>query len=404
MTASIHQETPNSGSSSRWESLRKTRKSATRNRSANEWLDVGIDVVASLGTYVLIVLGFTASYSTIRKIAVEKGNFSDTMSHIVPLSFEGGIIILSLRVIREARAGRRALFLRLIVAMGALATLVTNFRAESQGIEGQLTHVVPVAMFIICFEWMIHSARKKALQDMGLLPPPMPNLRPVEWLLDFSNSFARWRLMALHNIPNPEYAMWVRQKMLIRRAELINSKGVKGSGWFSRKHGWKSVPSHLRLQMVEQVLAEAEERFGPAQGSPNSALHQPEIRVELGSNEEKKEEPKKTVRPVSQVPPQRELNSEPTLIETFRPTGAEIVGVEKQVERAEREEMADNQRRQLAYEKAVEVVQEFMDLGHPISGTDIAKDSRIPVGTRSVQRYLNRMVTEGLIPEEAISK
>ncbi|MFE0107069.1 DUF2637 domain-containing protein, partial [Streptomyces sp. NPDC059009] len=204
----------------RWSQLRERRKNAGKNRSAGEWLDLSISAATTAGTYALIALGFSASYSTIRAIAREKGHFSDGMSHIVPISFEGGIIILSLHVIREARKGRRALVLRLLVALGALATLITNGKANADGIEGSITHIVPVAMFIICFEYLIHSARKKALEDMGLLPPPLASLRGVEWLLDTVNAFARWRLMALHNIDSPEQAMWVRQTLLIRKAEL----------------------------------------------------------------------------------------------------------------------------------------------------------------------------------------
>ncbi|BBG20745.1 hypothetical protein RVR_P2105 (plasmid) [Actinacidiphila reveromycinica] len=68
--------------------------------------------------------------------------------------------------------------------------------------------------------------------------------------------------------------------------------------------------------------------------------------------------------------------------------------------RAERERrQAEAQRRaDDTYAKAVEVVVELVQQGAPLSGPQIAE--QLPVGPRTVQRYIKRMREEGVLPQE----
>ncbi|MCW8383910.1 DUF2637 domain-containing protein [Streptomyces justiciae] len=429
----------------RWTQLRDLRKSANTDRSAGEWLDLGLSTVTTAGTYALVGLGFSASYGTIRDIAQTKGGFSEGMSHVVPLSFEGGIIILSLHVIRQARQGERALLLRLIITLCSLATLLTNWSA-AKTIEGQLTHVVPVAMFIICFEWLIHASRKKALKDMGLLPPPLAHLRAVEWLLDFPNAFARWRLMALHHIHNPDQAMWIRQTLALRKAELTQEQGAGK---------WRNVPKHVRLRMRADVLAEAERIFASDDADPGryttlvAHLSRPAIpaprpedaistdRRELENPDEQTALPPGTqaattgtegdtpyvgadldldLRPEQlddsgERPADRQMaHTAPTLRShaAQAPQAASTMHIETSGERDERlmreQQEQDNHDRQTneKYRLLLEVIHELTANSEPLTGPRIAEDPRVTVSPRSVQRHIKKMKEEGLLPEDLV--
>lgn len=374
------------------------------------FLDFILATGTTLGTYGLIGLGFSTSYGAIRQIAKDKGHFTDSMSHVVPLSFEGGIIILSLYAIRAAREGKRALMLEVLVAIGSVATLYVNWQSKTDGIEGKLTHVVPVAMFLVCFKYLVHSTRKRALEAAGVLPPPLPRLRSVEWVLGPSDAFAQWKLMALRGIRTQEHAMWVHHAMQLRRVKMLEAHGV------SR---WRRVPLHERLEMRTRVLAEGEAIFASGDGDTG--------RYTLLTEKLATAEPVKPVEPValpSQVAPRRELETldEQTALPMGTATHTEPVpqaerpytvivsgeedltimesGSERQA-REQREESERDQRRQANYERAVEVVMELVRLGEPINAPRIAEDDRIPVGTRSVERYLKKMREEGLLPEEA---
>ncbi|MDJ0374763.1 DUF2637 domain-containing protein [Streptomyces sp. H10-C2] len=414
-TAPEHEPTPPQGTD-RWSLLRARRQQANTNRSAGELLDLGIDIVTAAGTYALIALGFTASYSTIRQIAVDKGAFSEGMSHIVPLSFEGGIIILSLRVLREARQGQRALFLRILVGLGAIATLVTNAHSKATDIAGQLTHVVPVAMFIICFEWMVHSARRKALVDMGLIPPPLPRLRSIEWGLDFFNSFARWRLMALHStIATPDHAMWVRHALLIERARITEKYGK-----------WRDAPRHVRLQMRVTVLAEGERRFArtaangePQPKSPYAALaaelerpapvpelELPDVQTALPTGSTAATLPEgDTPQTVDSLADVEDGHDAAAWIGAQRSESGQRQEpvIETRDERERREEREDERAAQASadetYQRTVQLVYDAIKLGERISGPQIAKHHT--VGVRTVQRHIRTMQETGLLPEDA---
>ncbi|MFI1831306.1 DUF2637 domain-containing protein [Streptomyces sp. NPDC020412] len=368
-------------------------------------LDNSLATVTTLGTYGLIALGFSTSYGAIRDIAREKGHFSDGMSHVVPLSFEGGIIVLSLYAIRAAREGKRALLLEVLVALGSLATLYVNWRATAEGLEGKATHVIPVAMFLVCFKYLIHSVRRRALEAAGVLPPPLPRLRSVEWIFAPRDAFAQWRLMALHGIPTQEQALWAHHAMSLRKVQLKAKHGVKR---------WRHVPLHERLEMRTAVLAEAETVFSndgryskltskltresteseparvpalslPAQSSPAGELEIPDEQSALPSG---------TTTHSEQLP----AVDRPYLVED-ESAGAPI---ETSAEREARQTREHDQRRQANYDKAVEVALELASMGRPVTGIMIAQDDRVSVGQRSAERYLRKMREEGVLSSDDV--
>ncbi|MGW5679224.1 DUF2637 domain-containing protein [Streptomyces sp. NPDC003860] len=365
-------------------------------------LDDTLALVTTAGTYGLIGLGFATSYGAIRKIAEDKGHFSPTMSHVVPLSFEGGIIVLSLYAIRAAREGKRALLLEVLVAIGSIATLYVNWNAEAEGLEGQAVHVVPVAMFLVCFKYLIHSVRKRALEAAGVLPPPLPRLRGVEWVFNPYDAFAQWKLMALGGIQTQEQALWAHHAMSLRKVQLMAEHGVKR---------WRKVPLHERLEMRTVVLAEAEAAFAN-DGAPGrfSKLNAKLTRTEAQSTEPVPALPaqsspelelpdQQTALPVGSVSQSQPLPAAERPYEV-EDEAAPLAPVETSSERQSREAREYDERRQANYEKAMEVALELVRMGQPVTGAVIAQDDRVSVGQRSVERYLRKMREEGVLSDD----
>jgi hypothetical protein len=159
-------------------------------------VDQAIDLAIMLGLAVLILVGFATSYRTLRDLATTEGGYPPWLAPAVPLSFDLGIIVLSLKVARAAREGRTAPVMRLLVALLSASTVVANASAAS-GMAARLLHAVPPAMFVICFESVVITARRRALAAMRLLPDPLPRVRVVRWLLAPRSTWTQWRTLVI---------------------------------------------------------------------------------------------------------------------------------------------------------------------------------------------------------------
>jgi Protein of unknown function (DUF2637) len=173
--------------------LRPSPRNAAR---PGELVDRLIDLAIMVGLVVLILVGFLTSYRTLLELAVTAGGYPRWLAPAVPLSFDLGIVVLSLKVARSAREGRTAPVMRLLVAGLSAATVTANASAAST-MSAKLLHAVPPAMFVICFESVIISARRRALADQDLLPSPLPRLRTAQWLLAPLDTCRLWRSRVL---------------------------------------------------------------------------------------------------------------------------------------------------------------------------------------------------------------
>jgi hypothetical protein len=159
------------------------------------------EFVTAAGLGLLAVVGFLASYETLRDLAAAEAGFSPWLAPLVPLSFDLGIVILSLRVVLAAHEGRTATVTRLLVATLALASVAANVAAAAT-VTGQLLHAVPPAMFVVCFETVIVAARRHALQRLGLRPAVSPRVRPLVWVLAPRATWTAWRDAVLGSGPS----------------------------------------------------------------------------------------------------------------------------------------------------------------------------------------------------------
>ncbi len=125
-------------------------------------VDRAIELAIATGVAVLVAIGFVTSYETLRSLAVTDGGFASWLAPAVPLSFDLGVVVLSLKIVASARRGRHALVHRALVACLSVATVAVNGTA-STGTAGRFLHAVPPAMFVICFEGLIADARRDAL-------------------------------------------------------------------------------------------------------------------------------------------------------------------------------------------------------------------------------------------------
>jgi hypothetical protein len=158
------------------------------------------EFVTAAGLGLLVVVGFVASYETLRDLAATEAGFSPWLAPLVPLSFDLGIVILSLRVVLAAHEGRTATVTRLLVATLALASVAANVAAAAT-VTGRLLHAVPPAMFVVCFETVIVAARRHALQRLGLRPAVSPRVRPLVWVLAPRATWTAWRDAVLRSGP-----------------------------------------------------------------------------------------------------------------------------------------------------------------------------------------------------------
>lgn len=159
-------------------------------------LDRATDLTITVGLGVLLAVGFAASYATLLELAVTAGGYPPWLAPAVPLAFDLGIVVLSLKVVRAAREGRTAPVLRMLVVVLSVSTVVANAAAAS-GPAGSLLHAVPPAMFVVCFESVIASTRRHALERFGLVPPKLPRVRGVRWALAPWPTFTSWRSAVL---------------------------------------------------------------------------------------------------------------------------------------------------------------------------------------------------------------
>ena len=178
------------------------RPDTRRARDGRKLVDEAIDVAIMFGIVVLILVGFVTSYRTLLDLAATAGGYPRWLAPAVPLSFDLGIVVLSLKVARSAREGRTAPIMRLLVAGLSTATVLANASAATTP-PAKLLHAVPPTMFVICFESVIITARRRALIERNLLPAPLPRLRAAQWLLAPACSWRLWRARVLDQTGDP---------------------------------------------------------------------------------------------------------------------------------------------------------------------------------------------------------
>jgi hypothetical protein len=219
---------------------------------------------------VLVLIGFTASYQTLRDLAVSPGDFAPWLAPAVPLSFDVGIAILSLKVVLAAREAQSAVFLRLLVSGLSAGTVVANAGAATSFVGG-LMHAVPPAMFVICFESVAVSARRRSLAEAGRAATSLPSFPLALWLLDPRGTWRSWRRLTLQTAaghhpspPRPTEAASDAGHERVARAPKptgADSRQTAASDQTSTVHATSGRPSRAtrRLLIARDALRQSPE-------------------------------------------------------------------------------------------------------------------------------------------------
>jgi hypothetical protein len=213
--------------------------------------DQAIDGAVLTGVGILILVGFATSYRTLCDLAARVGGYPGWLAPAVPISFDLGIVVLSLKVAQAAREGRRAPMLRLLVALLSTATVLTNATAV-RGAEGRLMHAVPPAMFVVCFENVVITMRGRALQARRGWPAPVPHPPFLRWVLAPRETWSIWRLSVLTVTEAPAAPFIVEGK-----AERLPALGVAGDKAKRRSNVSRGPHTGARQEMVIDLLRQA---------------------------------------------------------------------------------------------------------------------------------------------------
>jgi hypothetical protein len=232
--------------------------------------DRAIDVAVTAGVAVLVLVGFATSYHTLLDLAATVGGYPRWLAPAVPLSFDLGIVVLSLKVAQAAREGRHAPVLRLLVMLLSAVTVLANASAVP-GTAARLLHAVPPAMFVVCFESAVITMRRHALQARGAWPQPIPRQHPLRWLLAPRSTWTTWRDSVLADVDPPAARDMRRRMSLDVPAEARPATTVKlPPSCDVAKDGRTSA---LKRSDRETVIARALQR--------NAALTAPALRALL---------------------------------------------------------------------------------------------------------------------------
>lgn len=348
--------------------------------------------LVGVGAAAVGAIGLYSSFTNVTTHMAEKGFENPAL---VPTAVDIAIPVFGLAYLLLIRLDMGLAWVRWVPYVLVGVTIYLNVTATPH-LDAQVAHAALPSLWVAFTEVVAHFYRVQIGKAKGTRPDPIPLMR---WLLAFPSTFRLWRLMQLWEITSYRTALDLERQRARSVTELRTRYGRR---W--RRNAPLDVRTELRLGALSPAQARGDAPLGSAAqekapvGSPAPSVpHQ----RELGDAEGQTALPlgaQTASLPEGDTP--YSVASEPWSTTSPAPDSP----VETRAEREEREERQRAQRRQDNYDKAVEVALEYVANGGKIVGERLAADERIPVGARSVQRYLNRMVEEGVIPADVIEK
>ncbi|UNZ22293.1 DUF2637 domain-containing protein [Streptomyces sp. 891-h] len=355
-----------------------------------EWTFVGLIAV---GAAVVGAIGLYSSFGNVTKHMAERGFHHP---ELVPLAVDIAIPVFGLAYLVLLRLDMALAWVRLVPVALTGVTIYLNV-TSTQDIDAQVAHAALPMLWVFFTEVVAHFYRVQIGRSKQTRTDPIPFKR---WLLALPSTFKLWRRMQLWEITSYHQALDMERERVRAVTQL---RMTYGKSW--RRKAPLDLRTELRLGLLTpHQVKPVEQSTAPAEQAPTEAASDP----------------------APALPAQRELSpaeaaSAPAIetlsvdaIEGDTPytaqaaewgtTPAQTATVETSAEREQREEQEREQRRADNYERAVEVALEYIEANRPITGTALADDERIPVGARSAQRYLGRMVKEGIVPAEMVQR
>ncbi|MFD8386142.1 DUF2637 domain-containing protein [Streptomyces sp. NPDC059679] len=360
-----------------------------------EWFLV---VLVGLGALAVGGIGLYSSYSNVTSHMAEQGFEHPSL---VPISVDIAIPVFGLAYLLLIRLNMGLAWVRWVPYVLTGVTIYLNVTSTDQ-VDAQVAHAALPALWVAFTEVVAHAYRTKIGEANGTRTDPIPAAR---WFLAPLPTFFLWRRMKLWQVTSYAQALNLERDRIHAVTAL---RDRYGRGW--RRKTRLDMKAALRLG---ELTAEMVRSAQPGQPLPSprrelaATLTPAPARRELQNAEEQQALPvgeQAISTPEEGDAPYR--TTENSLVEnsTWDSEFPQPVETrEEREQREQREEEETDRRTQANYDKAVEVVLELVALGERVSGQRVAEDDRVPVGPRSVQRYVKKMVRDGIISPEVIA-
>lgn len=167
---------------------------------AGLWLrDTGLGAVGYALVTVVAVAGWWASFVGLHAFATAHMGLSDHEGWLVPLTFDGAALGLTVCVARAAMHGRGALVWRgLVVAFTGLSAWINYTHIDDP--RGRLVAALLPISAVTVFEALMGEARAAYERRSGRV---RPRIHPLRWVFDWTGTWAIVRAYVL-DIPMPD--------------------------------------------------------------------------------------------------------------------------------------------------------------------------------------------------------
>lgn len=227
-----------------------------RKARAAEW---ALPLVALVGGAVLAGVGFTGSYTALRKLGEAHG--LGWFAPIFPIGLDAGIVVLLALDLWMIKRDAPLPILRFAAHGFTVATIVFNAmsgkESPAEDPVGAGMHAVMPLMFVMSVEAARHAYMKAAALAAGRPTGSVPLAR---WALSPARSWGLYRRMRLWGLTSYEEAVALEQERTVYRAMLAEKYG---RGWRRKANSTALLPitmARYGLTVQEALDLPAEQR------------------------------------------------------------------------------------------------------------------------------------------------
>ncbi|HEX5495859.1 MAG TPA: DUF2637 domain-containing protein, partial [Mycobacteriales bacterium] len=157
-----------------------------RARAAGLWLrDTGLGAAGYVLVATVAVAGWSASFVGLHQFATDHMGLADTAAWLVPTTFDGAALGLTMSVARAAIHGRGAMVWRLlVVAFTGLSSWI-NYTHIDDPHGRWVAALLPISAVTV-FESLMSEARQAYERRTERV---RPRIHPLRWLVDFGGTW-----------------------------------------------------------------------------------------------------------------------------------------------------------------------------------------------------------------------
>lgn len=172
-----------------------------RAATVGHWLrDTGLGITGFILVLIVALAGWTASFIGLHDFGMRHMSLGSDAAWLVPVTFDGAALGLSLVVFRASINGRGANVWRLLIVVFTALSSWINWQHLDDPTGRWIASFMPPAA-VILFEGLMSEARAAASRRLGT---ERPRLHPLRWVIDRPGTWAIYRAYVL-NISLPEH-------------------------------------------------------------------------------------------------------------------------------------------------------------------------------------------------------